>query len=570
MLHEENQSELQDDLGDQQCQSLSRPTLTSVSDADPAMTTGTIGLGIHSEVDGQGPVERVLYSQAGGNESVVEACRVELLAELVTATVTESLSSSLHSRPDGLGNTDNGIEDSWVHVKVEVPDPMLSEAVPDTQVLAVEYNAEQELRSVLTDGDSVNQDKVPSRIVVENGHHSPPSLDAVSSPLVFQNHLDDTPLEPNWNPYDELEARIRIEESTSRSNAVYGTETVVGGNSFVPSGRPYNGGLSTLEWSSGSNVGAVMLPQVGDFPPEPQFIQHYHDQYCQSGPGLQSWSPTLGHDGQHAQPSRSRRVRKSEASYFAPPPPTSTPPNMTMMPVPVSVDAGHDQGCYGYPQQQYQPMQHPGHRQYHHHHRQHLLDSCPYQDPFRRVHRHHSSYNQSYTNSNTSHMYSGPSSHQDYMQSAHLSLSDAVSMAAVTDMNGPNLGYTSYTALSPTSTSFPPIFDLPEGSSSSSSANYQDHHRQGSPSHPLSCPNGHGSTYSEHYALALSQPLGMTLEDLPQSSKNGEYPRRNLSKQELQAMDPDPKYCFNCLTRSTPSWRRCPEGRILLCNACGL
>ncbi|KAG0240554.1 hypothetical protein BGW41_006815 [Actinomortierella wolfii] len=34
--------------------------------------------------------------------------------------------------------------------------------------------------------------------------------------------------------------------------------------------------------------------------------------------------------------------------------------------------------------------------------------------------------------------------------------------------------------------------------------------------------------------------------------------------------DPEPKHCTNCRTMSTPSWRRCPEGRRLLCNACGL
>jgi len=45
---------------------------------------------------------------------------------------------------------------------------------------------------------------------------------------------------------------------------------------------------------------------------------------------------------------------------------------------------------------------------------------------------------------------------------------------------------------------------------------------------------------------------------------------RALSKQELHSMDPDPKYCDNCRTTNTPSWRRCPRGRILLCNACGL
>ena len=30
------------------------------------------------------------------------------------------------------------------------------------------------------------------------------------------------------------------------------------------------------------------------------------------------------------------------------------------------------------------------------------------------------------------------------------------------------------------------------------------------------------------------------------------------------------KCCSNCGATSTPSWRRCPEGKVLLCNACGL
>ena len=30
------------------------------------------------------------------------------------------------------------------------------------------------------------------------------------------------------------------------------------------------------------------------------------------------------------------------------------------------------------------------------------------------------------------------------------------------------------------------------------------------------------------------------------------------------------KCCTNCGATSTPSWRRCPEGKVLLCNACGL
>ncbi|KAF9930306.1 hypothetical protein FBU30_000652 [Linnemannia zychae] len=45
---------------------------------------------------------------------------------------------------------------------------------------------------------------------------------------------------------------------------------------------------------------------------------------------------------------------------------------------------------------------------------------------------------------------------------------------------------------------------------------------------------------------------------------------RSMTKHELHAVDPEPKFCNNCKITVTPSWRRCPQGRLLLCNACGL
>ncbi|GJJ72190.1 hypothetical protein EMPS_04547 [Entomortierella parvispora] len=576
MPHEENPSKRQLDLGHQPCQSLTRPALTSVSGADTATTTtttttattktttteGSLGLGISldSELDKRKRL-KVPCSQANANDGGGPASHLESPAPSID--MSESLSP--HPLPlltipvnGGLENINNGVVSTLVPAKVEILLPILSES--DTQLPDSENRAGQEPRSVSTDGDIASGGKIPSQPTIENGHRSPPAFEAVGSPLVFQSHLDDPPLEPNWNPYDELETRTRPDESTYRSNLACRVETVAGGSSFIPSEKPFDGGLTALEWSSGSNTGTSLLPPFDDIHPEPRYPQHYQEHYSQLDPGLQSWSPTLGHShsGQVARSSRSKRVRKS----------TATPPNM--MSVLSPVDAGHDQECYFGPSQPYQSIQQPSYHQHHLHHRQHPLDSYPYPDPSRRLHRDHDSYNQMHlgqSNGNPGHMYSGSSSQLGYMPSTHLSLSDAASAAIAADMNGHDLGYTSYTPLS-TTTAYPSIFGSSEGSYST---NYQDQHQQGGQSHhQLSCHSNHDPSYSDHYTLALSQPLGMVSENLSLSSKNGEYPRRNLSKQELQAMDPDPKYCFNCHTRATPSWRRCPEGRILLCNACGL
>lgn len=48
-------------------------------------------------------------------------------------------------------------------------------------------------------------------------------------------------------------------------------------------------------------------------------------------------------------------------------------------------------------------------------------------------------------------------------------------------------------------------------------------------------------------------------------------PLSQISKPQIDLNNGLPrKICSNCGSISTPSWRRCPEGRNLLCNACGL
>ncbi|KAK3829582.1 MAG: hypothetical protein JOS17DRAFT_685927, partial [Linnemannia elongata] len=59
-------------------------------------------------------------------------------------------------------------------------------------------------------------------------------------------------------------------------------------------------------------------------------------------------------------------------------------------------------------------------------------------------------------------------------------------------------------------------------------------------------------------------------ESKQESDAAGSEGPHSHRRHEVQDRDPDPKACNNCQTTTTPSWRRCPKGRILLCNACGL
>ncbi|KAF9955979.1 Trans-acting T-cell-specific transcription factor GATA-3 [Mortierella alpina] len=85
--------------------------------------------------------------------------------------------------------------------------------------------------------------------------------------------------------------------------------------------------------------------------------------------------------------------------------------------------------------------------------------------------------------------------------------------------------------------SFPPLLAYTARSSSSSSSAFPS----------VSASNADGSTFSNN----------------KQQGQEQHKTRRSLTKHELHAMDPDPKYCDNCRTTTTPSWRRCPLGRIL-------
>ncbi|KAI9294393.1 hypothetical protein K502DRAFT_365863 [Neoconidiobolus thromboides FSU 785] len=75
--------------------------------------------------------------------------------------------------------------------------------------------------------------------------------------------------------------------------------------------------------------------------------------------------------------------------------------------------------------------------------------------------------------------------------------------------------------------------------------------------HSLNLTQGYESLTTEHLELMPTIHLPVT-SSLPY-----------VSSYKPKLLEPK-KQCSNCLCIETPSWRRCPKGERLLCNACGL
>ncbi|KAG2178930.1 hypothetical protein INT43_001777, partial [Umbelopsis isabellina] len=74
-------------------------------------------------------------------------------------------------------------------------------------------------------------------------------------------------------------------------------------------------------------------------------------------------------------------------------------------------------------------------------------------------------------------------------------------------------------------------------------------------------------------ASGLDYPTGYYQEMLsPEEAQptNKQYLIDNALVQDDMIRLSPIKFCSNCFTTETPSWRRCSEGKNLLCNACGL
>lgn len=73
-------------------------------------------------------------------------------------------------------------------------------------------------------------------------------------------------------------------------------------------------------------------------------------------------------------------------------------------------------------------------------------------------------------------------------------------------------------------------------------------------------------------AYGLEYPTGYYQEMVSPEAQptNKQYLIDNALVQDDMIRLSPIKFCSNCFTTETPSWRRCSEGKNLLCNACGL
>jgi hypothetical protein len=68
---------------------------------------------------------------------------------------------------------------------------------------------------------------------------------------------------------------------------------------------------------------------------------------------------------------------------------------------------------------------------------------------------------------------------------------------------------------------------------------------------------------------AWNPDLPMTLSEPEGSMENGSPTRDNVVAKSKPAHKP-PRSCSQCKEKDTPQWRTGPDGRLTLCNVCGL
>ncbi|RUS13684.1 hypothetical protein BC937DRAFT_94944 [Endogone sp. FLAS-F59071] len=133
----------------------------------------------------------------------------------------------------------------------------------------------------------------------------------------------------------------------------------------------------------------------------------------------------------------------------------------------------------------------------------------------------------------------------------------------------------------PTSTSYPQTVGFPSAHLPDPSAHYSGNGDTppstygGTP--PPALPRPHRYATPPGSSRASPNRVVPHPYQRPLAISTGKPSKSVKSKQSADKKGPQPqtqqqgqKSCFNCRTTVTPSWRRCPEGKNLLCNACGL
>ncbi|EFA76673.1 hypothetical protein PPL_09423 [Heterostelium album PN500] len=87
---------------------------------------------------------------------------------------------------------------------------------------------------------------------------------------------------------------------------------------------------------------------------------------------------------------------------------------------------------------------------------------------------------------------------------------------------------------------------------------------------PLSTSNGNGTTKADKPFQDVLVPVTVQTNSGSLSTVLENIPLKRTHRRRSSNMNKENLYCYKCKTKTTPEWRKGPDGPATLCNACGL